>query len=147
VLKKDDELTIGQLAERSGASTSALRYYETHKLINSARTTGNQRRYPRQMLRRIAFIRASQRVGLPLAAIRDALDALPSQRTPTHGDWARISAHWQADLNQRIAELTRLRDYLTDCIGCGCLSLKRCKLSNPEDVLGQQGPGPRKLME
>jgi MerR family transcriptional regulator, redox-sensitive transcriptional activator SoxR len=139
------ELTVGQLSARSGASVSALRFYEARGLIASRRTAGNQRRYPRHMLRRVAFIRASQRVGLPLATIKQALDQLGDSRTPTRGDWARLSAAWRDDLDARIAQLQQLRDSLTGCIGCGCLSLDSCKLANPGDRLGNDGPGARNL--
>ena len=139
------DLTVGQLSARSGAAASALRFYEARGLIASRRTAGNQRRYPRHMLRRVAFIRASQRVGLPLATIKQALDQLGDSRTPTRGDWARLSAAWRDDLDARIAQLQRLRDNLTGCIGCGCLSLDTCKLANPDDRLGNDGPGARNL--
>jgi MerR family redox-sensitive transcriptional activator SoxR len=139
------ELTVGQLAARSGVSVSALHFYEAEGLISARRTTGNQRRYPREMLRRVAFIRASQRVGIPLARIRNALGTLPAGRTPTRGDWARLSAAWRQDLDDRIRQLQHLRDRLTGCIGCGCLSLTTCRLANPNDILGNEGPGPRKL--
>ena len=139
------DLTVGQLSERSGATASALRFYEARGLIASRRTAGNQRRYPRHMLRRVAFIRASQRVGLPLATIKQALDQLGDSRTPTRSDWARLSAAWRDDLDARIAQLQRLRDSLTGCIGCGCLSLDTCKLANPDDRLGNDGPGARNL--
>jgi MerR family redox-sensitive transcriptional activator SoxR len=137
-------LTIGQIAERSGTSVSALRFYEENGLISSERTAGNQRRYRRDALRRIAFIRTSQRVGISLAAIRSALDSLPNARTPTRADWARLSAGWRADLDARIADLQRLRGELDGCIGCGCLSLTACGLQNPEDVLGGDGAGARR---
>ncbi|WP_127360679.1 redox-sensitive transcriptional activator SoxR [Actinacidiphila soli] len=139
-------LTVGMLSARSGAAVSALHFYEAKGLITSTRTTGNQRRYTRDTLRRIAFIRAAQRVGMPLATIREALDSLPDGRTPTPQDWARLSEDWRAQLDARITELTQLRDNLDDCIGCGCLSLQRCKLSNPDDRLGAQGPGARRLL-
>ena len=139
------EITVGQLAARSGVTVSALHFYETRGLISARRTAGNQRRYPRVMLRRVAFIRASQRVGIPLAQIKAALDTLPAGRTPTARDWARLSAAWCADLDDRIAQLQDLRDRLTGCIGCGCLSLTDCQLANPGDALGAVGPGPRRL--
>jgi MerR family transcriptional regulator, redox-sensitive transcriptional activator SoxR len=141
------DLTVGQLSARSGAAASALRFYEARGLIASRRTAGNQRRYPRHMLRRVAFIRASQRVGLPLATIKQALDQLGDSRTPTRSDWARLSAAWRDDLDARIAQLQRLRDSLTGCIGCGCLSLDTCKLANPDDRLGNDGPGARNLSD
>lgn len=139
------ELTPAQLSARSGVAVSALHFYERQGLIRSRRTAGNQRRYPREMLRRVAFIRISQRVGIPLAEIRAALDTLPEGRTPNREDWEKLSMLWRSDLEQRIAQLLRLRDELTGCIGCGCLSIDRCALFNPEDVLGEQGPGPRLL--
>jgi MerR family transcriptional regulator, redox-sensitive transcriptional activator SoxR len=139
------ELTVGQLAGRSGVAVSALHFYEAQGLIWARRTAGNQRRYPREMLRRVAFIRASQRVGIPLARIRAALATLPAGRTPTPRDWARLSAAWREDLDDRISQLQHLRDRLTGCIGCGCLSLTTCRLANPDDILGNEGPGPRKL--
>jgi MerR family redox-sensitive transcriptional activator SoxR len=140
------ELTVGQLAARSGVAVSALHFYEARGLISSRRTEGNQRRYRRDTLRRVAFIRASQRVGIPLRQIGEALDQLGDDRTPGRGDWARLSAGWRQDLDQRIAQLQRLRDDLTECIGCGCLSIDRCRLANPGDVLGREGPGPRRLL-
>jgi MerR family redox-sensitive transcriptional activator SoxR len=139
------ELTVGQLSDRSGVAVSALHFYEAQGLISARRTSGNQRRYPREMLRRVAFIRASQRVGIPLARIRTALATLPEKRTPTRRDWARLSEAWRADLDDRISQLQHLRDRLTGCIGCGCLSISACQLANPGDVLGHDGPGPRKL--
>jgi MerR family redox-sensitive transcriptional activator SoxR len=139
------ELTPGQLAARSGVAVSALHFYERQGLIHSRRTAGNQRRYPRETLRRVAFIRVSQRVGIPLAEIRAALETLPEGRTPGRKEWARLSSFWRDDLDRRIEQLVRLRDELTGCIGCGCLSLDRCRLSNPHDELGEHGPGPRLL--
>ncbi|GHA79193.1 redox-sensitive transcriptional activator SoxR [Streptomyces termitum] len=143
--EKIHELTVGQLSARSGAAVSALHFYETKGLISSTRTPGNQRRYGRDALRRVAFIRAAQRVGIPLATIREALSSLPEERTPTREDWARISAAWRAELDGRIQQLGRLRDHLTDCIGCGCLSLETCVLSNPDDVVGETMAGSRLL--
>lgn len=137
------ELTVGQLSARSGAAVSALHFYESKGLISSRRTTGNQRRYTRDALRRVAFVRAAQRVGIPLASIRDALAQLPEERTPNHEDWARLSEAWRAELDERIARLGRLRDHLTDCIGCGCLSLETCALSNPDDAFGDRLSGSR----
>lgn len=145
--QKIHELTVGQLAARSGAAPSALHFYETKGLISSRRTTGNQRRYSRDTLRRVAFVRAAQRVGIPLATIRDALAELPEGRTPNHDDWARLSAAWRSELDERIRQLGRLRDHLTDCIGCGCLSLETCVLSNPDDVFGDRMSGSRLLAE
>lgn len=141
------ELTVGQLSARSGAAVSALHFYEAKGLISSRRTRGNQRRYTRDALRRVAFIRAAQRVGIPLATIRDALAELPEERTPNRDDWARLSAAWRSELDDRIARLARLRDHLTDCIGCGCLSLENCVLSNPDDVSGRQISGSRLMPE
>jgi MerR family redox-sensitive transcriptional activator SoxR len=140
------ELTPGELAERSGVAISALHFYERQGLIHSRRTEGNQRRYEREMLRRVAFIRTSQQVGIPLARIHEALATLPDNRTPTVEDWERLSKGWRHDLDGRIEQLIRLRDRLTSCIGCGCLSLDRCTLMNPHDMLGEQGPGPRRLV-
>lgn len=142
---KVHELTVGQLSARSGAAVSALHFYESKGLISSTRTAGNQRRYTRDALRRVAFVRAAQRVGIPLAVIRDALAELPDERTPNRDDWARLSQVWRTELDERISQLVELRDRLTDCIGCGCLSLERCKLSNPYDNLGERGPGARRL--
>lgn len=139
------ELTVGQVAERAGVAVSALHFYEARGLIRSRRTTGNQRRYTRDVLRRIAFIRVAQRVGIPLATIAGALAALPEERTPTAEDWARLSAGWRAELDDRIARLTQLRDEFTECVGCGCLSLQGCRLANPGDAYGARGPGPGRL--
>jgi len=139
------ELSVGQVADRSGVAVSALHFYEAEGLITSRRTEGNQRRYPREVLRRVAFIRASQEVGIPLRRIKAALDQLPQNRTPTRRDWARLSTAWRSDLEDRILRLEHLRDRLTGCIGCGCLSLQLCKLVNPDDVLSRKGPGPRNL--
>ncbi|MER7589011.1 redox-sensitive transcriptional activator SoxR [Micromonospora sp. NPDC127501] len=140
------ELTVGQVADRSGVAISALHFYERKGLIRSTRTASNQRRYGRDTLRRVAFIRASQNVGISLTAIREALDQLPSERTPTPDDWARLSAAWRTELDARIAQLQALRDDLSDCIGCGCLSLRACHLTNPRDVLGREGAGARRLL-
>lgn len=141
-----DSLTIGELSARSGVPPSALRYYEAMGLIHSVRTGGNQRRYERGELRRVAFIRIAQRVGLSLDDIAEALAGLPGSRTPTKADWARLSAAWRGRLNERIATLERLRDRLSSCIGCGCLSLRRCHISNPDDRLAAEGTGPRFLL-
>ena len=138
-------LTIGEVAARSGVPQTALRFYEDRGLITSHRTPGNQRRYPRIVLRRLAFIRAAQRVGLPLEKISAALDTLPEGRTPTRNDWSRLSRSWRAELDARIDALIRLRDELDGCIGCGCLSLKSCALSNPGDIQAATGPGAPKL--
>jgi MerR family transcriptional regulator, redox-sensitive transcriptional activator SoxR len=139
------ELTPGDMAHRSGVAVSALHFYEREGLITSRRTSGNQRRYTRETIRRVAFIRMSQRLGIPLARIRDALATLPTNRVPTSKDWARLSAGWRADLDERILHLERLRDNLAGCIGCGCLSLKACTLANPGDVLAARGPGAANL--
>jgi MerR family redox-sensitive transcriptional activator SoxR len=138
-------LTVGEVAARSGLAVSAIHFYEKQGLIKSTRTGGNQRRYPRAVLRRVAVIKVAQRLGIPLAAIRDALAALPRGRTPTAGDWRRLSSVWRASLNERIETLTHLRDNLSGCIGCGCLSLGSCPLRNPGDKLGDEGCGPRLL--
>ncbi|MFE0459435.1 redox-sensitive transcriptional activator SoxR [Kitasatospora sp. NPDC058965] len=140
------ELTVGELAARSGVAVSALHFYEAKGLISSRRTAGNQRRYRRDALRRVAFVRASQNLGIPLADIAAALASLPQERTPTKADWARLSATWRERLSARIEQLERLRDNLDGCIGCGCLSLQKCRLSNPGDELGRNGPGPRRLL-
>lgn len=139
------ELTVGQVAERSGVAVSTLHFYEAKGLIRSHRTRGNQRRYPRGVLRLVAIIKVAQSTGVPLAAIRETLAVLPEGRTPTVKDWARLSARWKATLTERIDKLTRLRDQLNDCIGCGCLSLKTCPLRNPGDALSSKGPGARLL--
>jgi MerR family redox-sensitive transcriptional activator SoxR len=134
-------LTIGDLSARSGVATSALRFYETQGLIASERTTGNQRRYRRATLRRVAFIRSAQRVGLTLEEISEALSTLPEGRTPTKADWARLSRGWRPRIDAQIERLERLRDKLDGCIGCGCLSLRTCALQNPDDVVAERGPG------
>lgn len=139
------ELTVGQLATRSGVAVSALHFYESQGLIRSRRTEGNQRRYTRDMLRRVAFIRVAQSVGISLSRIQEALRLLPNSRTPTEDDWARLSREWRVELDERIEWLQGLRDKLTDCIGCGCLSLERCRLVNPRDKLGKEGAGPRRV--
>uniref|UniRef100_A0AAU2JNF1 Redox-sensitive transcriptional activator SoxR n=1 Tax=Streptomyces sp. NBC_00049 TaxID=2903617 RepID=A0AAU2JNF1_9ACTN len=141
--EKVHELTVGQLSARSGAAVSALHFYEAKGLISSRRTSGNQRRYTRDALRRVAFVRAAQRVGIPLASIREALARLPEERTPTREDWARLSEAWRTELDERITRLGRLRDHLTDCIGCGCLSMETCALSNPDDAFGDRITGSR----
>lgn len=138
-------LTIGQVAERSGVPHTTLRFYEDRGLINAERTAGNQRRYPRVTLRRIAFIRSAQRVGLSLDDIADALSTLPAHSAPTKADWTKLSKRWRGELETRIDALQRLRDSLTSCIGCGCLSLRSCGLFNQEDELAEFGPGAPKL--
>jgi MerR family transcriptional regulator, redox-sensitive transcriptional activator SoxR len=145
VMDRPYELSPGEMSVRSGVAVSALHFYEREGLITSRRTSGNQRRYSRETLRRVAFIRMSQRLGIPLARIRDALATLPDDRIPTSKDWARLSAGWREDLDQRILHLERLRDNLAGCIGCGCLSLKVCTLANPDDVLSEHGPGAVRL--
>ena len=139
-------LTIGDLADRSGVATSALRFYETKGLIESRRTDGNQRRYIRATLRRVALIRAGQELGLSLAELSDALATLPHDKTPNKKDWERLSRMWRKRLDGQIAELIALRDDLTDCIGCGCLSLKSCAIFNPGDAASSLGAGPRYLL-
>jgi len=138
-----DGLGVGEVAKRSGLAVSALHFYEREGLIRSVRTAGNQRRYARDVLRRLAVIRVAQRVGVPLASVRRAFADLTDARTPTRAEWARMSAAWRQELDARIRDLQRLRDRLTDCIGCGCLSLRRCRLSNPNDTLGAHGDGPQ----
>jgi len=138
-------LTIGEVARRSGVAPSALRFYEEQGLIGSARSAGRQRRYARQVLRRVAFIRVAQSVGLNLDEIRRVLAALPDGRTPNRADWARLARGWQPLIDERIAALERLRGRLTSCIGCGCLSLKVCRLYNPDDAAGERGAGARYL--
>lgn len=135
-------LTIGQLAERAGVATSAIRFYEARGLIRSHRTSGNQRRYEHPELRRVAFIRTAQRVGLSLDEIAESLATLPSERTPTKADWTRLSRAWRPRLDEQIQRIERLRDQLDSCIGCGCLSLRSCALRNPGDEVADRGPGP-----
>ena len=139
------EFSVGAVATRSGVAVSAIHFYESKGLIRSRRTQGNQRRYPREVLRLVAVIKVAQRIGMPLGVIRDALATLPHGRTPTAADWRRLSALWKQGLDERIERMVRLRDSLTGCIGCGCLSLKVCPLRNPMDRLGEAGPGPRLL--
>ena len=139
------ELSVGEVAARSGVAVSAIHFYESKGLIRSRRNPGNQRRYPRGILRRVAVIKVAQRIGLPLKVIHEALAALPDGRTPTAADWRRLSALWKKELDDRLERMLRLRDSLSGCIGCGCLSLKVCPLRNPKDKLGRQGPGPRLL--
>lgn len=138
-------LSVGEVARRSGVAVSTLHFYETKGLISSERTEGNQRRYRREVLRRMAFIRVAQRVGIALADIETALASLGGTAAPSREDWARLSAGWRADLDARMAQLRKLRDTLDDCIGCGCLSIDRCRLRNPFDKLAAQGPGPQRL--
>jgi MerR family redox-sensitive transcriptional activator SoxR len=138
-------LTIGQLAERSGVATSAIRFYESRGLISSQRTSGNQRRYAQSTLRRVAFVRTAQRVGLSLEEIGEALATLPGNRTPTKSDWHRLSRTWRPRLDEQIRRIELLRERLDGCIGCGCLSLRSCALTNPGDALAAYGPGAVRL--
>jgi MerR family redox-sensitive transcriptional activator SoxR len=138
--------TVGEIARRAGVATSALRFYEEHGLIQSERNDAGHRRYHADVLRRVSFIRTAQRVGLSLAEIRAALDSLPDHRTPTATDWDRLASSWRPRLDEQIALLTRMRDQLDECIGCGCLSLTACGLWNPDDVAAGLGTGPRYLL-
>jgi MerR family redox-sensitive transcriptional activator SoxR len=138
-------LSVGEVARRSGVPVSTLHFYEAKALIHSHRTQGNQRRYARDVLRRVAFIRVAQKVGISLAGIAAALATLPATAAPSRADWKRLSAAWRADLDERIAQLQKLRDTLDDCIGCGCLSIDRCRLRNPHDKLAAKGPGAHRL--
>ncbi|MBN6775384.1 redox-sensitive transcriptional activator SoxR [Pseudomonas granadensis] len=135
-------LTVGEVAARSGVAVTALHFYETKGLIKSQRNAGNQRRYGREVLRRVALIKVAQRLGIPLAQIGDALQMLPDDRAPTAADWKVLSERWRKELDERIEQLLLLRDRLDGCIGCGCLSMEACPLRNHGDVLGEQGPGP-----
>ncbi|MGC0313213.1 redox-sensitive transcriptional activator SoxR [Kitasatospora acidiphila] len=141
-----DRLTIGELAARSGIAHSALRYYEELGLIHAERTAGGRRHYARQTLRRLAFIKAAQTVGLSLEEARDAMADLPADRSPTLAEWRPVATAWQSRIDEQIADLQRLRNHLTGCVGCGCLSLGRCALYNPHDIQGEQGPGARRLL-
>ena len=138
-------LSVGEVSRRSGQSVASLHFYERRGLISCERSSGNQRRYRREVLRRLAFIRAAQEVGFSLREVTEALATLPDGRTPNKADWARLSRQWQETLDRRIRALQALRDQLTQCIGCGCLSLRACGLYNAEDRLGEQGPGARRL--
>src|SRR6185312_13872831 len=140
-MDKTDLLTIGEVADRSGFPQSALRYYEREGLLRTTRTSGGQRRYERSVLRRLAFVRAARTIGIGLDEVREALDRLPEGRTPTRADWTRLSKAWRGRLDEQIEALTAMRDGLDSCIGCGCLSLQRCRLSNPEDWIATRGPG------
>jgi MerR family transcriptional regulator, redox-sensitive transcriptional activator SoxR len=142
-----ESLTIGEVAERSGLSASAVRFYEREGLISAERTAGNQRRYRRDVLRRIAFVRIAQRVGLTLDEIVEALASLPVEKAPNAQDWQRLTRGWRERIDERISVLEALRGGLTSCIGCGCLSLKTCALANPGDAAGRQGSGPRYLLK
>jgi MerR family redox-sensitive transcriptional activator SoxR len=142
----DETLPIGDVSARSGISASALRFYESQGLVRATRSDGGQRRYERDVLRRLAFIRVAQRVGLTLDEVRSALSTLPDERTPTAKDWARLSRAWRPRLDEQIAVLMSLRDQLSSCIGCGCLSLRACALYNPDDGAAALGTGPRYLL-
>lgn len=142
----DEQLTIGALSARTGVATSALRFYEAEGLLRATRTDGGQRRYHREAVRRVSFMRIAQQVGLSLDEIRAALSTLPDRRTPDRHDWQQLSASWRPQLDERIAMLERLRDRLDGCIGCGCLSLDICPLHNPDDEMGDEGPGARLLL-
>jgi MerR family redox-sensitive transcriptional activator SoxR len=141
-----DLLTISELSARSGAAPSALRFYESEGLISASRTAGNQRRYPRHMLRRVAFIRAGRQLGLELREIKSSLAKLPADRAPTRAEWGRAARAWQTRIDARIAELQLMSSTLGSCIGCGCLSLRRCALYNPQDTAAGRGPGARWLV-
>lgn len=136
------ELSVGQVAKRCGVRVSALHFYEQKGLIGSFRNQGNQRRYKQEVLRRVSVIKAAQRMGISLQEIKAAFATLPNNRTPDENDWAKLSRHWQSELDNRIRYLQRLRDYLEGCIGCGCLSMKKCPIYNPQDVLAEEGSGP-----
>ena len=140
------EFTVGEIAARSGIAVSALHFYERKGLVHSHRTGGNQRRYDRDVLRRIAIIRMAQELGIPLAEVARSLDTLPRGHVPTKDEWAAMSRGWREQLDRRIVLLSRLRDELTNCIGCGCLSMERCPLYNPADALAREGSGPRRLL-
>ena len=139
------ELSVGEIAARSGVAVSTIHFYESKGLIPSWRNSGNQRRFPRGVLRRIATIKVAQRLGIPLEAIGQAFKALPKDRAPTPADWKSLSTKWKADLDERIHKLIQLRDQLSSCIGCGCLSMNDCPLRNPQDKLSKEGAGPRLL--
>jgi len=145
-VEREHELTIGALSERTGVATSALRYYEAEGLLHADRSEGGQRRYARDALRRVSFIRVAQQVGLSLEEIRESLASLPDGRTPNQRDWERLSNSWRPRLDEQIAMLERLRDRLDGCIGCGCLTLKVCALYNPDDLAAARGAGPRYLL-
>ena len=145
--RPDQPLSAGELAARSGVAVSTVHFYEAKGLIAGWRSAGNQRRYSRDVLRRVAIIKVAQRLGLPLATIKQAIDSLPGGRTPTAKDWQRLSADWRAELDRRIDLLQKLRSELDGCIGCGCLSLKTCRLRNPGDALAVQGTGPQLLVK
>lgn len=144
-LRSGEQLSVGDVARRSGLSISSIHFYESRGLISSWRSAGNQRRYSRDVLRRLAVIKVAQRIGIPLKEIAEALEALPKARTPTTNDWKKLSTGWRTRLEQRILELTALRDRIDRCIGCGCLSMISCPLYNPDDILGAKGPGAQLL--
>lgn len=139
------QLSVGQVAARSGLPVSTIHFYEARQLIHSERNSSNHRRYGREVLRRVAIIKVAQRAGIPLKEIAQALGALPNGRSPNTRDWEKIASDWKSELDDRINRLTRLRDTLSLCIGCGCLSVDRCPLRNPDDELASEGPGPRLL--
>lgn len=143
----DDLMTIGEMSRRTGVAVSALRYYEEFGLIASIRTPGNQRRFPRHMLRRVSLISVAKNIGIPLEDVRDAFASVPLDQTPNHADWQRASRAWKRRLEERRKKLERLEHELTGCIGCGCLSMKACALLNPDDALATTGSGPRRLEE
>lgn len=151
VIKKNEaselrwELTVGEVAARCGVAVSAIHFYESKGLIRSWRNQGNQRRYPREVLRRVSIVKVAQRLGISLQSIKEALDTLPKGRTPTAQDWKKLSARWHGELEERITKLQRLRNQLTSCIGCGCLSMGDCPLRNPSDELAEKGAGPQLL--
>lgn len=142
-----DGLTVGEVARRAGVAVSALHYWEGLGLIRATRSTGNQRRYPRHMLRRVALLRMARTLGVPLAEVRDAFAELPEESAPTRQQWERVSSRWRADLEARRRMIERLEAELTGCIGCGCLSMERCGLLNPGDRLGDIGSGPRRILD
>ncbi|GLX78620.1 redox-sensitive transcriptional activator SoxR [Thalassotalea insulae] len=139
---EEANLTVGQVAKRCGVKVSTLHFYERKQLIRSWRNLGNQRRYKKDVLRRVSIIKAAQKMGISLAEIKQTFASLPNNRTPDHTDWERLAKHWQHSLNNRIQYLNRLKDYLSGCIGCGCLSMKKCPLYNAQDKLAELGPGP-----
>lgn len=145
IIDRHRPLSVGEVAQRAGIAVSAVHFYERKGLIDGWRTSGNQRRYARDVLRRIAVVRVAQRTGMPLSEVRRALASLPQGRTPTAADWRALSSGWRADLDRRIESLIQLRDELEGCIGCGCLSIRDCPLRNPDDRLGAEGPGARLL--
>ena len=143
----DDLLSIGAVSERTGVATSALRFYEAEGLVHAVRSSGGQRRYHRDVIRRVSFVRIAQEVGLSLGEIKEALASLPEHRTPTQRDWHRLATSWGPRLDAQIAMLERLRDRLEGCIGCGCLSLQVCRILNPGDAVAERGPGPRYVLD